>query len=212
MIKVCIASNNKNKIKQFGEILSGQDLDAHVITASDMMMKEFPPEDGITFYGNSLIKAKALYEHILKTNGKCDCYVVADDSGICVDALGGGPGVHSARFSGEHATDAENNKLLLEKLRGVENRAAHYMCVITVITPESSIMCCGGRADGEIIDDPRGTDGFGYDPYFYFARFGKTFAQLSSDERNSVSHRGQALRKAAGLIKDDIAKQKQKAL
>jgi len=208
MIKVCIASNNKNKIKQFGEILSELGLDANVLTAKDVGMPDFPPEDAETFYGNSLIKAKALYEHIVRKDGSCGCYVVADDSGICVDALGGGPGVRSARFSGEHATDAENNKLLLEKLKGVENRAAHYMCVITLITPDGNIMCSGGRADGEVIDDARGTDGFGYDPYFYFRSLGKTFAELSSEVRNSISHRGQALRKTARLIEADLANKK----
>ena len=208
MIKVCIASNNKNKIKQFGEILSELGLDANVLTAEDVGMPDFPPEDAETFYGNSLIKAKALYEHIVRKDGSCGCYVVADDSGICVDALGGGPGVRSARFSGEHATDAENNKLLLEKLKGVENRAAHYMCVITLITPDGNIMCSGGRADGEVIDDARGTDGFGYDPYFYFLSLGKTFAELSSEVRNSISHRGKALRKTARLIEADLANKK----
>lgn len=203
MIKVCIASNNKNKIKQFGEILASQKLDAEVLTAKEAGMEEFPPEDANTFYGNSLIKAKALHEFIKTKNGTCGCYVVADDSGVCVDALGGAPGVHSARYSGEHATDPENNALLLKNLEGVENRAAHYMCAMTLVTPDGRIMCCGGRVDGEIIDEARGSDGFGYDPYFYIRNLGKTFAELTSDVRNSMSHRGNALRKTVDLIRED---------
>ncbi len=204
MINVCIASNNKNKIKQFREIFAEQNLDVNLITASETGMKEFPPEDAGTFYGNSLIKASALHRHICSVSGACDFYVLADDSGVCVDALGGAPGVRSARFSGEHATDAMNNALLLEKLAGVENRTAYYMCAVTLITPEGRVMCTGGRVDGEIIDEPRGSDGFGYDPYFYIASLGRTFAELTSDVRNSMSHRGSALRKAVSLIVEDI--------
>lgn len=204
MIKVCIASNNRNKIKQFGEIFSEKNVDAELFTAKDVGMGDFPPEDGTTFYGNSFIKAKALYDFMNSGDGKSDCYILADDSGISVDALGGAPGVHSARFAGEHATDEENNLLLQEKLTRVSNRAAHYSCAVTLITPGGRIMCTGGRVDGEIISTPRGHDGFGYDPYFYYEGYGKTFAELTSDERNAISHRGRALGKAVELIIADI--------
>ncbi len=203
MIKICIASNNKNKIKQFGEIFSKKDIEVVLMTAKDTGMGEFPPENGNTFYGNSLIKAKALYAHVSSVDGLRDSYIVADDSGICVDALGGAPGIRSARFSGDNATDADNNKLLLEKLKGVENRAAHYSCAVTVITPKGRIMCAGGRVDGRVIDEPRGFDGFGYDPFFYVDSQKKTFAELSPDVRNSISHRGRALGRAVDLIVED---------
>ena len=121
---------------------------------------------------------------------------------MCVDALGGAPGVFSARFAGEPSDDAKNNALLVEKLRGESNRRAHYMCVLVAVRspddPEPLI--AEGAWQGEIVDTPSGTGGFGYDPPFFLPQFGKTAADLTADEKNAVSHRGQALRVMAKLL------------
>jgi XTP/dITP diphosphohydrolase len=118
----------------------------------------------------------------------------ADDSGLEVDALGGAPGVHSARFSGPHSTDEANNRLLLEKLRGVANRTARFVCVIALVEGERLRGVFRGAAAGVILDEPRGSAGFGYDPLFYCPALGLTFGEASAGQKFSLSHRGQALR------------------
>jgi XTP/dITP diphosphohydrolase len=157
-------------------------------------------EDGATFEENARQKALHYSRYV---NGP----VFADDSGLCVDALGGAPGIHSARFAGPDADDAANNQKLLEELRRVEamgagrtpgsalTRAAHYTCVIALAERGCILTITEGRADGVIIDGPRGTGGFGYDPFFFYPPLGKTFAELSPEEKFAVSHRGEAFRK-----------------
>jgi XTP/dITP diphosphohydrolase len=141
--------------------------------------------------------------------------VFADDSGISVDALGGAPGIFSARFAGPDATDDENNRKLIEELGRVEsvrdaesrpNRAAHYVCVIALAHSGRILGVTEGRADGVILDDPRGTGGFGYDPYFFYAPLGMTFAELQPGEKYAVSHRGKAFRQLLDLIENPTAK------
>ena len=129
---------------------------------------------------------------------------MADDSGVCVDALGGMPGVHSARFAGEPSDDAANNRLLVEKLQGTENRRAHYTCVLVAVrsADDPEPLIAEGRWFGEIRDTPAGEGGFGYDPYFFLPDAGKTAAQMSAEEKNSVSHRGQALVKLRAMIRE----------
>ena len=159
-------------------------------------------EDGATFEENARQKALHYSRYV---NGP----VFADDSGLCVDALGGAPGIHSARFAGPDADDAANNQKLLEELRrvdaadsgrqsqapGATSRAAHYICVIALAERGRILTITEGRADGFIIDGPRGTGGFGYDPFFFYPPLGKTFAELSPEEKFAVSHRGEAFRK-----------------
>jgi XTP/dITP diphosphohydrolase len=162
-------------------------------------------EDGITFEENA--RKKAI--HYSRTSPG---WVFADDSGICVDALDGAPGVYSARFAGPQATDEQNNQRLLVEIHRVEaqrhtqaaisprgdglsNRSAHYVCVIALAEAGQVRTTVEGRADGVIIDEPRGTGGFGYDPYFYYPPLGKTFAEILPDEKFAVSHRGAAFRK-----------------
>jgi XTP/dITP diphosphohydrolase len=163
-------------------------------------------EDGQTYEANA--RKKALY-YGRGVNG----LMMADDSGICVDALGGAPGVYSARFAGPNATDEENNQLLLRKLREVQygetasgagpaSRLAHYICVIALAEHGRILTTTEGRADGTILDATRGSGGFGYDPLFYFPPLGKTYAELSPQAKFGVSHRGEAFRKLLAYLTD----------
>jgi XTP/dITP diphosphohydrolase len=151
---------------------------------------EMPPcvEDGDSFGANAMIKARHYGMH-----GTAP--VFADDSGLAVDALEGAPGVYSARFSGPGATDESNNRLLLEKLHGVTDRTAHFVCVIALVERGRVLGLYGGQVSGVILEEPRGSGGFGYDPLFYYPPFGCTFGEASEDQKTEVSHRGQALRK-----------------
>jgi len=164
-------------------------------------------EDGATFEENARKKA-------LHYSAFTDELVFADDSGICVDALGGAPGVHSARFAGPDATDEANNRKLLAELRRVErdrdavdpkvapaSRSAHYICVIALARQGQIVTVVEGRTDGLIIDEPRGAGGFGYDPHFYYPPFGKTFAEVTPQEKSAVSHRGEAFRRLLAFLK-----------
>jgi XTP/dITP diphosphohydrolase len=148
-----------------------------------------PPaiEDGATFEENAIKKA-------LHYNAHADGLLFADDSGLEVDALGGAPGVYSARFSGPHATDQSNNLLLLQKLHGVTNRSARFVCVIALVDRDSVLGVYRGSVEGEILNGPRGTGGFGYDPLFYFPPFGCTLAEITMAQKSSIDHRGQAFR------------------
>lgn len=165
-------------------------------------------EDGQTFEANACKKA-------LHYSGCVDGLLLADDSGICVDALDGAPGVQSARFAGPNATDDENNRLLLRKLNkvrsGIANpaavqktlaRSAHYICVIALAKRGRILTSTKGRSNGLILEAPRGSGGFGYDPLFYFPRLGKTYAELTPAAKFRVSHRGKAFRKLLAYLSD----------
>jgi len=151
--------------------------------------RQLPPalEDGATFEENAIRKALHYSPHAAGL-------LFADDSGLEVEALGGAPGVYSARFSGPHATDDSNNRLLLEKLRGVANRTAHFVCAIALVERERVIGVYHGAVEGEILHAPRGAGGFGYDPLFYCPAFGCTFGEATAEQKLSLSHRGQAVR------------------
>ena len=179
-----VATTNKNKLKEFKEIL--QDLNIEIRSLDQF--GPIPPaiEDGDSFDENSYKKAI----HTAKILG---LPAIADDSGLVVEALGGAPGVYSARYGGENATDDDNCKKLLQELKGKENRKAHFQCVLSIAVPSGPALTYEGKCEGVIIDEKRGDNGFGYDPLFYFEEFGKTFAELSSAEKHSVSHRGKAL-------------------
>jgi XTP/dITP diphosphohydrolase len=175
-MKLYAASTNPGKLREFGaETLPG------------IREIEPPEETGSTFEENAAIKA-IYYSRFT------DALVLADDSGLEVDALNGAPGVYSARFAGPQATDADNNSLLLEKLRGVADRRGRYVCVIALAQRGELLASFRGECEGEIIDEARGDGGFGYDPYFLFPAFGRTLAEVSAEEKQRVSHRGKALR------------------
>jgi len=144
-------------------------------------------EDGQTFEDNAILKARHYGQYT-------SALLFAEDSGLEVDALGGAPGVYSARFSGLDATDEENNRLLLKRLKGVENRAARYVCVIAVVDGGELRKLFRGVVEGSIANEPRGSGGFGYDPLFYHPPFGATFGEVDAERKFEVSHRGSALR------------------
>jgi XTP/dITP diphosphohydrolase len=147
-------------------------------------------EDGATFDDNAYKKASF-------TAKVLGLPAIADDSGLVVEALGGAPGVRSARYAGESATDQDNMKKLLAEMQGKSNRKAAFECAISIAVPTGPALSYEGRCEGEITTEPRGASGFGYDPVFYFAEYGKTFAELTSAEKNRVSHRGKALAEVA---------------
>lgn len=144
-------------------------------------------EGGATFAENAVIKARHY-------GARAPGLLFADDSGLVVDALGGAPGVLSARFSGPGATDESNNRLLLEKLRGVADRRARFVCAIALVNNDQLVGVYSGSVEGVILDAPRGTAGFGYDPLFYYPPFGCTFGEVEGERKFTVSHRGHALR------------------
>jgi XTP/dITP diphosphohydrolase len=151
------------------------------------------PETGATFEENAVQKALHYAPH-------APGLLFAEDSGLEVEALGGAPGIHSARFAGEGASDEQNNRLLIERLRGVEDRNARYVCVIALADAHRIVRTFRGEVRGRIVDSPRGNGGFGYDPHFFYEPFGCTFAEATVEQKFSVSHRGVALRKMLEFI------------
>ena len=184
MKKLVLASNNAGKLREFQALLAP--LGWEVIPQSALGVTEAEePHD--TFVENALAKAR----HASQVT---DLPALADDSGICLAALGGAPGVHSARFAGEPKSDARNNALMLEKLAGVTDRRAHYVCVLVLVraATDPQPLIAEGEWHGEIVDAPSGEGGFGYDPYFWLPAFDMTAAQLPASEKNAISHRGVA--------------------
>ena len=200
MKKIILASNNQKKIKEIKEILNG--LQYEVYSLNDMNIDIDVEEDGITFEENAEKKATEIYKY-LKAKGEDDFIVLSDDSGLEVDCLNGAPGVYSARYSGVHGDDRKNNEKLLEELKGVplEKRKAKFVCQISIIDCSGKYESIRGEAQGIILNKLNGIDGFGYDPLFYYEPLKKTFAELSMEEKNSVSHRGAALDKLKVIIK-----------
>ena len=191
-MKLIIASNNAHKLTEMKAILAPFFDD--VLSMREAGIEHETVEDGETFMENAVKKARELAE----ISG---CCAIADDSGLCVDALGGAPGIYSARFSGVHGDDKANNRLLLEKLAGVEDRGAHYTCAIALVWPDGSMLTAEDYLYGEIAHDERGTNGFGYDPLFLLPERGLRTAEISADEKNRISHRGKALRKLVEKLK-----------
>jgi len=193
MSKLVIASGNAGKLREIARILGPFGIEA--VPQSQFNVPDCP-EPHVTFVENCLAKARHASLH-------SGLPALADDSGICVDALGGAPGVQSARYAGEPKSDASNNDKLIADLANASNRRAHYTCVMVYVRhpddPEPVI--AEGRWFGEIIDTPRGENGFGYDPYFLVPEFDKTGAELDEDTKNSISHRGHALRDLVEKLK-----------
>ncbi|MFA6941390.1 MAG: XTP/dITP diphosphatase [Clostridiaceae bacterium] len=194
-MKLIVASNNQHKISEIKKILEKLDMD--VVSLKDAGIDIEVEEDGKTFEENAYKKAKEVFD-IVK-----DAYVLADDTGLMVDAINGAPGVYSARFSGEGATYEKNNAKLLDLLKDAadKDRGAKFVCVIVLIMGDSRIVKVRGEIEGRILREPRGENGFGYDPLFYVEELGKTFAEMSDEEKNSVSHRGRALEKLREALK-----------
>lgn len=193
MRKIILATGNMGKVREFQQLM-------HHLPVEILTLKDFPDlpdivEDGNTFEENAGIKAKILAEHT-------GILTIADDSGLCVDALGGAPGIYSARFSGSDHNDEKNNALLLEKLQGIpkEKRTAHFVCAIAIAEPGKPLQFTRGEVSGHILESPQGSEGFGYDPLFYVDELATGMALLTAEEKSKISHRARAYAEALPLI------------
>jgi len=199
-MKIYIATSNSHKIKEFGQMFADCGIECQVFGAKELCENFSPIEDGKTFAENALIKARAL-----RTMAPSDSFVMADDSGIVVDALDGKPGIYSARYAGVSGVGADtaNNKKLLEELKDIPDskRTARFICAIAFILPNLSEHIFEGKIEGVINHSEAGCGGFGYDPLFYLPERGMTTAELSAEEKNNISHRGNAFRKMVEFIK-----------
>ena len=181
---IVLATRNRGKIREFRHLLG--DFPVEIKSLDDFGPLPDVVEDGKTFEDNAVIKAR----HAARILG---LPAIADDSGLEVASLGGAPGVRSARYAGEDATDREKNLKLLRALRGVEDRKARFVCVLAIAVPRGPALLYEGVSEGFIAEEMKGKNGFGYAPVFYYPPLGKTFAELSADDKNRVSHRGRAL-------------------
>ena len=186
-MKLYCATTNPGKLREFRLAAETAAPWIEVLPSPALGRIAAAPETGATFRANAIEKALYYAGH---TPGP----VFADDSGLAVDALDGAPGVYSARYAGPDASDADNNALLIEKMRGAANRRARFVCVVALAWPESPVETFDGVVEGELLDAPRGTGGFGYDPLFYYPPLGCTLAEADSRRKVEVSHRGKALR------------------
>ncbi len=196
-MEIVLASRNRKKIAEMQALLSLHVPGIRILSLDDIGYEGDIVEDGETYEDNALIKVRTA------ARACADRYAtLADDSGLSVDALNGAPGVYSARYAGEGHDDAANNALLLTNLSGIpaEERTAAFVCTIALHLPDGREYVVRGETKGLIINTPRGEGGFGYDPYFYCEPFEKTFAELSPEEKNAISHRGKAVQMMAEII------------
>lgn len=196
-MRFVLATHNPGKLREMGEIL--KDFGIEVVSPRDLGITVDVEETGTTFAENALLKAKAICK-------EANLPAIADDSGLCVDALNGAPGVYSARYGGEGLDDKGRYMLLLSSLRGVPTRAAHFACAVACAFPNGDTLTAEGRCDGSIAYAPLGEGGFGYDPVFLLPGTGKTFGQLTQEEKSAVSHRGRALKDFAGKLETYLKK------
>ena len=197
-MKVVLASQNKHKLAEIQAILSRFDME--LVLQSELGLHIDVEETGASFEENSMLKARAVVE-------ATGLPAIADDSGLCVDVLGGEPGIYSARYGApECVTDRDRLNHLLENLRGVrsEERTARFVCVITLLRPDGSSLVARGSCEGLITFEPRGEDGFGYDPVFYVPAMGCTFAQMGAERKNAISHRANALMRLERMLEEEI--------
>ena len=183
-MKYVLATHNPGKLKEMGAILAR--FGVEVVSPKDLGLTVDVEETGTTFAENAMLKAKAIC-------AAAQLPAIADDSGLCVDALNGGPGVYSARYGGDGLDDRGRYMLLLNNMRGQTTRAAHFACAIACAFPNGDTLTAEGRCDGTIAFAPMGEGGFGYDPVFFVPEKAKTFGQLTAEEKSAISHRGRAL-------------------
>jgi len=193
-MKIVLASRNKHKIGELQALLGKHIPNVEVMSLDDVGFEGDIVEDGSTFEENAFIKARAA-----ASTGHIG---LGDDSGLSVRALGGEPGIYSARYAGEHGDDAANNTLLLEKLADKSDKSAEFVCALACVFPDGRELCVRGATEGVIIDEYRGEGGFGYDPLFLYEPMGKTFAEMTADEKNAISHRGRAIELLAQRLKE----------
>ena len=203
MKKIILASNNAHKIEEIKKILEG--LPFEIKSLKDENINIDIEEDGNTFEENAKKKASEI-ANFLKNRGEKEFIVMADDSGLEVDYLNGEPGNYSARYAGEHENKKKNNEKLLKELKGVpkEKRGAQFVCQIVLVNENDKYLSIRGEVRGRILEELSGKEGFGYDPLFFYAPLNKTFGELSSEEKNSVSHRACALKELKNRIKEII--------
>jgi XTP/dITP diphosphohydrolase len=204
-MKIVLATNNKHKIEEIKDILSYPEFE--ILTLNDF--PDFPKieETGKTLEENAILKAKAIYRFASLTTSQFSKLIfLADDSGLEVDALDGAPGVFSSRFAGEHCSYKDNNVKLLSLMKNIpwEKRGATFVCAVAIAKDLQDIQTVRGEVRGIIAHEEKGEKGFGYDPLFYLPELGKTFAQISFEEKNKRSHRAKAFRKANKLIRMDF--------
>lgn len=183
-----LATSNQNKLKEFQQILP----DWEIKTLKEIGFDQEIEETGETFEENAMIKAEAVRAY-LRQKG-LDYIVVAEDSGLCVDALDGAPGVYTARYAGEHGDYRANIDKLWRELAGKESRTAYYICVLAILYPDDERKVYIGKTEGEIIDEERGANGFAYDVVFYSKELQKTFGEAEDKEKNQISHRARAIK------------------
>ena len=194
-----LASQNPGKLNEMRQLLAG--LPFRVVGPIDLGIRDAPDETGATFMENALLKAR----HYAQRSG---LLTIADDSGLSVDALGGGPGLHSSRFGGEGATDGDRNRLLLERLKGVPEprRGARFTSAVAVARGEDVLFQAEETVEGRIADAPRGPHGFGYDPIFFYPPFGTTFGEAAPEDKDRVSHRGKAFARLRRFLTERAAR------
>ena len=196
-MKYVLATHNPGKLKEMGAILA--QFGVEVVSPKDLGLTVDVEETGATFAENAMLKAKAIC-------AAAKLPAIADDSGLCVDALNGGPGVYSARYGGEGLDDKGRYTLLLSSMRGQTTRAAHFACAIACAFPNGDTLTAEGRCDGTIAFAPMGEGGFGYDPVFFVPEKAKTFGQLTAEEKSAISHRGRALESFVGKLETYLKK------
>lgn len=196
-VRVVFATGNAHKVGEVQHILDAAGADIEVLSLAAWPDAPTPVEDGETFAENALIKARAVAQHTGHP-------AIADDSGICVDALNGMPGIFSARWSGAHGQDAQNLQLLLGQVREVPDgrRGAHFLCAAALVTPSGVERVVEGTIEGVLMREPAGSGGFGYDPIFRPHGYDVTTAELTAEAKNAISHRGAAFRALAPIISD----------
>ncbi|WP_033828263.1 XTP/dITP diphosphatase [Bacillus andreraoultii] len=196
MRELIIATKNVGKVKEFAEIF--EPLGFKVKTLLDFPNAPEIEETGVTFEENALLKAKGIANLLHKM-------VLADDSGLVIDALDGRPGVYSARYAGVDKNDEANIKKVLDEMKGVptEKRTAHFHCTLALVIPNKKSVIINGKCEGMILTEKRGDKGFGYDPIFYVPSLGKTMAEMTPEEKNQISHRGDAIRKLHKWIQEN---------
>ena len=196
-MKYVLATHNPGKLKEMGAILAR--FGVEVVSPKDLGLTVDVEETGTTFAENAMLKAKAIC-------AAAQLPAIADDSGLCVDALNGGPGVYSARYGGEGLDDRGRYMLLLNNMRGQTTRAAHFACAIACAFPNGDTLTAEGRCDGTIAFAPMGEGGFGYDPVFFVPEKAKTFGQLTAEEKSAISHLGRALESFVGKLETYLKK------
>ena len=199
MKRIILASNNLKKIKEIKEILKGCPYE--IYSLKDMDIDIDVEEDGLTFEENAKKKAVEIHQYLVNKE-ESNFIVLSDDSGLEVDCLNGEPGVYSARYAGEHGNDYKNNLKLLQEMKDFkgDERSARFVCVIAVVFEDGNVKTVRGEVEGYIIEEIKTEGGFGYDPLFFYKGFNKTFGEATPEEKNAISHRGNALKKLKDIL------------